>query len=215
MAILPNGINGPFIGRIGNTVGYLDKYGTNIIRGIGEKTSSKGKEFDNQQQTALVTGLLKPVKEFIKVGFRNAPAEKRWDYYSFATSVNKPGAIKGIYPDQEIDYEKVLFSLGNIPPPKNPAVVLNNSILEFSWTSDMDAEGTEADDQIMLIAYFPESMRALQQLSGARRIEQKQTLRLPVFTKETVIMTYMSFISDDRKKLSNSVFTGQVIWDKL
>jgi len=215
MAKIPNGLHGPVTGRVGNGVYYQNKFGTNIYRGIGLKTSSADTELPNQQRTALVTKLLRPVSEFIKVGFHHVPAKKTFNYYTYATSVNKLGAIKGEYPNQEIDYEKVLFSIGNIPLPKAPGVILDNSVLEFSWENDLETDGTSASDQIMLVVYFPASTKAIFMFSGARRSEEKQIVKLPLFTKNMVIETYMSFISDDRKSISNSVHISQLIWDKL
>lgn len=214
MAILTNGINGPATGRIGDLLFYLNKRGQLICRTIGVKTSSKGGELANQKGTALTTALLDSVKEFIKIGFQNIPPDKNWHYYNYATSVNKLNAIKGIYPNQEIDYQKVMFSIGDLPLPKNPKVTLNNSVIDFTWDADMETAGTDRRDQVMLVAYFPESMRSICLASGARRTEETEKLKLPLFTKKAVIETYISFIGDDRKTLSNTVYAGQLIWDK-
>lgn len=212
MATLPDGWNGSIRGRLGNVVWYPDPFGRIICRTIGAKTSSKGGEFGNQKGTELITTLLKPMVDFVRVGFQNVPAGMPWYPYQHASSVNKKNAVKGVFPNQEIDYEKVKFSVGDMPLPINAKVTLKNNTLEFTWDADLETEGNFSRDQVMLVAYFPETHKAINVLSGARRTEEKETIKLPRFTKEVVLETYMSFIGDDRKTLSNSVYTGQVIW---
>jgi len=214
MGILYNGINGAITGKLGGMNTYVDKFGRQIIKTNGKKSYVTKAEKGNQQGTALISEFLNSVKDIIKIGFQNIPAGKKWHYYNHATSVNKKQAIKSIYPTKEIDYEKVMFSAGDIPVPKKPIVTLNNSMLEFTWEADLDTEGTDGRDQIMLIAYFPQNLKSIKLLSGARRTEEKERLQLPLYTKDMVIETYISYLSDDRKKLSDTIYTGQINWNK-
>ncbi|WP_442588442.1 DUF6266 family protein [Pedobacter sp. AW31-3R] len=214
MATLPDGFNGKARGRIRNLVYYTNKWGTLVVRTIGIKNGSKGEEFANQDATALITKVLKPVQPIIKVGFQHPPAGKHWHYYNYASSYNKKNAIKGRYPNQEIDFEKLKFSIGDMPAPLNAQVVLNKNKLEFTWDADLESEGTLSRDQVMLVAYFPETMTASILLSGARRSEEKEVMTLPRFRKRRVIEVYIAFISDDRETVSDSVHIGQLVWDK-
>jgi hypothetical protein len=50
-------------------------------------------------RTALISPFLTTLKEYIRIGFKHTPKPQDWDFYSVATSVNKPGAIKGKYPN--------------------------------------------------------------------------------------------------------------------
>lgn len=214
MATLPDGFNGGPRGKIRNQVYYTNKWGQQIVRTIGIKEGSKGGEFANQDATALITNVLKPLKSFIDLGFQTPPVGKPWSAYNYASSYNKKNAIKGTYPDQEVDYEKLLLSIGDMPLPLNAKVTLRDGVLEFTWDADLETEGNFSRDQVMLSACFPESLKAINLLSGARRVAEKEIIKLPKYTRPQVIETYMAFISDDRKTLSDSVYVGQIIWEK-
>lgn len=214
MAIYENGPFGDFHGRHGNMVFYKLN-GKTVGRTIGvvDPSTYTDNQFAVRQKTTLINPLLKATKAFTRVGFKNTPRVENWDFYSMATSMNNPGAITGKYPDQEIDYSKVILSMGAISAPLHPQVKLINNTLEFNWRADQDNERAHLRDQIMLCAYFPETEKALTLLSGARRNEEKQTLPLPSFTHNMIIETYISFVADDRDDVSNSVYVGRIIWD--
>lgn len=205
------GNSGNMPGRVGNMVYYMLN-GQLVGRTIGkiEKISKKQKEV--RMRTSVLSPFLKPLREFIRIGFKNAEKPQTWTFFSMAISVNNPGAVKGRYPKLEINYGKAILSMGTIAPPKNPEVKLNGKFLEFRWEPDLDAEGADARDQIMLVACFPETMKAMFITSGARRTEGIDRLKLPGFKKDMVIETYMAFNADDRTDVSNSVYTGQLIW---
>ena len=212
MAILKNGINGPVIGKFGNKVAYLLN-GQNIIRGIGIVNHWSDKQLANWIRTAIITDLLNPVLDFVRIGFDSV--KNKYDTaYNSALSLNKKTATKGTYPNVEIDFPKVRFSQGIIPAPKNTLVKLEGNNLFFNWDPDIETSGTGKRDQVMLIAYFPEYKKAISLRSGARRMEGKEQLKLTSFTKQMVIETYMSFIADDRKNVSDSVYCGQVLWQE-
>jgi len=70
-------------------------------------------------RTALISPFLTTLKEYIRIGFKHTPKPQDWDFYSVATSVNKPGAIKGKYPKLKINYKKIILSMGAVAAPKN------------------------------------------------------------------------------------------------
>jgi hypothetical protein len=101
--------SGPLGTLVGKTGGYVSYYrmGQLVTRAIGVVSHWSDKQKAVQMGTALVTCLLGSMKTFIKIGFRNTPKPHNWNYYVKATSVNKLGAIKGIFPNLSIDFEKV------------------------------------------------------------------------------------------------------------
>jgi len=206
-----DGAFGDFQGRMGNMVFYKLN-GKTVGRTIGKVETFTENQKEVHERTSLISPLLNPLMDFIRIGFKNTPKPWGWDFYSVATSLNKPGAIKGKYPDLEINYEKLILSKGDIAPPKNPKVQLNGNSLQFSWDPDTDANHADTRDQVMLVAYFPETTKAVFLTSGARRTEGLDQLNLPSFNEDTIIETYMSFIADDRKDVSNSVYVGQLTW---
>jgi hypothetical protein len=206
-----DGAFGDFSGKMGNYVFYKLN-GKTVCRTIGTVEKITDSQDEVLMRTRVVSPFLKPLKEFIRIGFKNTPKPQDWTFSSMASSVNKPGAVKGKYPNLEMNYEKVIVSLGSIPSPKDPVVSIVDQGLEFKWEPDIEAEGADTSDQIMVLAYFPATNKALFMTSGARRTEGLQVLKLPSLAANTIIETYISYVADDRNDVSNSVYTGQLTW---
>jgi len=212
MGIL-DGAFGDFTGRIGNMVFY--KLNGKIVgRTIGKVDSRSESQEEILMRTSLISPFLTPLKEFIRIGFKHTPKPQDWDFYSVATSLNKPGAIMGKYPKLKINYKKVILSKGNVSPAKDVKVSLSDHQLQFSWKPDLEAKNADASDQVMLVAYFPEMLKAVFVTSGARRSVGTDILQLPTFTERTIIETYISFITDERNDVSDSIYAGRLTWNK-
>jgi hypothetical protein len=211
MAELPNGITGVFIGRIGNIVGYMLN-GKNIIRNIGKSGPHNDNQKANETKLGIISSLAKVLDEFLAFGFKNSKRKAGTSIRSYAIGLNKKVAVKGKYPKQKIDFKKLIVSEGSVAAPKNASVKLNGRNLEFSWEADIDADGADERDQVMLLAYLPEGAKAIKVLSGARRTEEYQKLKLPGSKKDYEIEVYMSYIADDRSAASPSVYLGKHIW---
>ena len=211
MAKVPYGINGPFIGRVGNTIGYILN-GINVIRSIGAFHGEyTPKQLANYQRMGLISSLSKVIQEFLKFGFSSVAVPTKQGHTNHSISINKEKAVKGVYPNQETDFSKLIVAQGTVAVPKNPAVKAANNSLEYSWEADLQAEGAENSDQVMLLAYFPESEKAIVMASGSRRTVEKEILEIPGSEKDRKVETYMAFVSDDRTNASNSVYLGQLI----
>jgi hypothetical protein len=91
----------------------------------------------------------------------------------------------------------------------NAAVSLQNNYLVFSWTADLSYQ--HSSDRVMLLAYAPALDEAVYTLCGAKRRDGRDVLLLPENTwKEKVIEIYFSFVSENRKQCTNSIYLGQV-----
>ncbi|MBB6502711.1 DUF6266 family protein [Pedobacter cryoconitis] len=212
MAILRNGSNDGFIGRSGNTVTYL-RYGKLVKRTIGLRTDKPTVPvLRSRQVTALITALLKPVKSFIAVGFELEGKLKLTSYYTVATSYNRLNAISGTYPEQRIDFTKVLFSRGKMPLTPDASVRRTEKGLIFNWDASFTASGVNGNDQVMLMAYAPGSSGTVFQLNAGRRSEGQAILSIRKRRKPLLLETYISFMSENRKRVSNSIYTGHIIW---
>jgi len=211
MAKVPYGITGPFIGRLGNTIGYMLN-GVNIIRSIGDVHGEKTPlQLANHQRMSLISSLSTAIQEFLKFGFQSVAAPGKQGPTNHSISINKEVAVKGVYPNQETDFTKLIVAQGPIPGPKDPMVKVVDNQLEFQWKADLKAGGADKYDQVMLLAYFPQSKKSIILPSGARRTAEKEILEIPAFDQDTVIETYIAFVADDRMNASNSVYLGQVI----
>ncbi|MBB5619640.1 hypothetical protein HDE69_000678 [Pedobacter cryoconitis] len=131
MAIFRNGSNDGSTGRNGNKVTYL-LYGKLVKRTIGLRTDKPTVPvLISRQVTALTTAFLKPVKEFLTIGFELEGRLNFKSYYNIASSYNRLNAISGSYPDQQIDFTKVLFSQGKMPVIPTALVNITDKGLNF------------------------------------------------------------------------------------
>ncbi|MBB6498986.1 DUF6266 family protein [Pedobacter cryoconitis] len=215
MAILIKDAKNVFVGRVGNTVSY-SLNGQIVKRTIGKSTKKATvSQLSARQQTTVIAKFLNSVLDYINIGFEfEAKRFRTKNAHNLATSYNRRNAIAGTYPDQHINFSKALLSKGKIPVANNISVKVIENGLEFSWDRDSSPSGMKPDDRVMLMAYSPEKKRAICITSGAERSEGAEILVITEFKAPLVLETYVSFISADYKKISNSLYTGQVLWRK-
>lgn len=208
MAISKNGLFGNNKGKIGNLV-YYESLGKNLVRTIGVNLNPPTiPQLASRAEMAVTSRFLKPALEFINVGFGVKAAAELRIPYNLAMSYNKINAITGIYPDLSIDFEKALMSEGDLQTAQDPAVVLTLNGLQFNWLTTPDMAWPELSDQVMLLAYFPSLRKVSFTLYGPERIQGTALLALGTPLLDQYMETYISFISADRKEVSDSVYTG-------
>ncbi|WP_342333312.1 DUF6266 family protein [Pedobacter sp. FW305-3-2-15-E-R2A2] len=216
MGKLINGIFGGFHGRIGNLVGYTLK-GKYIVRKIGKsaKPLTPGRK-SNCQKMTVVNEILSPSLPVIRTGFRLAVAGTDKNEYNEAVSYNKKNAIQGEYPNISLDYTKVLVSMGDLPMAVNPVINQTSKPdeIEFNWEVAADLSIQRYNDRAMLMVYFPELKLTFYHLSGSKRVEGKDILRIDSDYAGERMEAYISFIKDDGQRVSNSVYAGSLNLDR-
>lgn len=209
MGKLLGGINGKVTGSTGGTTAYVLN-GQNVIR-IKERkiTRFSKKQRANQQRMTVLNEFFRPIGPFLKVGFSLAAAGTIRNYHNLATSYNKKHALKGEYPDIEMDYENVLLSTGDLQEAQNPLVEVVNEELKFSW--DLPEPHTEGSlDQVMLLVFGTQSKTAQIILYGVERKTGTAILPISKRMKKEPVETYMSFVSPDRLSVAKSTYTGRI-----
>lgn len=201
----------PFIGKVGNTVTYwLNGQWVKRTIGVFEGPPTV-LQLAARNVLALIASFLKPVKGFIRIGFARAVKDTTLNFHNKATIENKLRALKGEYPDVEIDYAKAIFSLGEMPLTEVKVAMIEAGLV-FSWDPDYQAKGINPTDRVMMIAYCPEKKYAFFEIDGARRKEGSDYLPLLRYSKKVKIHTYVSFISASRTNISTTVYTGEFLW---
>jgi len=156
--------------------------------------------------------LLKPVKDFIMVGFELEAKRSFLNYHNVASECNRLNAITGIYPHQQIDFTKALFSKGKMPVTPGVQVKAIKKGLTFTWDATFAARRIKTNDQVMLLAYEPESLNATFSIYSGKRADGEADLSIRKRRTPVVLETYISFIAQNRKTISDSIYTGQIIW---
>jgi len=204
-----------FTGKTGRTVVYLLN-GKLVKREIGYSTKPPTElQKAGFQITSITSKFLSPFKEVIDLGYKLEAKNTGKTPYNHATSNIRLNAITGSYPEQRIDYPNVLLTKGNKPLTEGLSINAVEDGLLFSWDPAVSDSGRRWNDQAIMVAYIPSMRELFYLLNGARRTEGSDILSIPRFKDTVVIETYISFIAASHKSVSNSVYTGQVIWEGL
>lgn len=209
MAILKNGILGAANGKISNVVTYTLN-DQEIVRSIGvNKKAPTPKQLNNKLQMKAIVDFFNAMDPLLKAGFNPKAKGTTKNYHNLAIAYNKPNALKGFYPEVQIDYPKIIISVGDLPQPVSPAVELVSAGLKFNWSTE-GLTWPDNQDQVMLLAYAPLIKRHTFISSGARRIEGQAVLEITREMRNEVLQVYISFVSEDRQKAADSLYLGQV-----
>ncbi|SMC74641.1 DUF6266 family protein [Pedobacter africanus] len=208
---MKNGLTGHIKGKVGNLVFYTIN-GKQVTRTIGKTTKPPTeKQKQTHAEMAAINKFLKPVLEFISLGFALKAINTGKNAFNLALGYNKKYALQGNCADGiSIDYEKVLLTQGSLCPPLNAAVSPGPQGLNFTWEVQQGTEWPETTDQVMLLAYFPELQKAVYVLAGASRIKGADVLPLQPALLTAHMEVYIAFIAADRKKISDSMYLGKV-----
>lgn len=210
MGKIPNGLLGGLVGTAGPVIGYVLN-GQNIIKArphVNQRRSDLQKA--NSQKMKIVNAFLFNLSPLIKVGFGIAAKGTTKNFYNLAVSYNKKFAVKGEYPEIEMDYPNVLISQGNLLPALNPIVEVVPEGLKFSWDQAHSDDSHRHNDQVMLLAYAPGSGRVRMIRYGAERFEGFETLHITDNMLSEPVETYISFINDERTAVATSIYTGRI-----
>lgn len=207
MGRLKHGILGPVQGKVAHLVGY-ELNGQAVIRAIGrnEKEPSP-KQNNNTAQMAALMKFFSKMDTLLKTGFTPKASGTTLNYHNVAVKLNKPSALKGFYPDVEIDYPKIVISAGDLPQPVSPTMTLENGQIDFTW-STTDLEWPDNTDRVMLLAYSPALDEHEFVYSGAMRHAGKESLKIPAELQSQLMHVYISFVSDDRTRAADSLYMG-------
>lgn len=211
MAKIPNGILGAFLGKAGPVTGYM-RNGQNIIR----SSTSRKDGLITPKRTAQ-RHKMKVCCEFTRAfsgtGFFSKTFPSYGDTgsgYNRATGALMNLAVAGAYPDTHISYPDVLLSLGPLPAAENAAAAVNAAgNLFFSWTDNSGKGTAKANDQVILVAYFPELKQVIFSLQAANRADCQAVLSTGT-VHGYIAQTWMGFLSADESDAANSVYTGTV-----
>jgi hypothetical protein len=205
-----NGALGPVTGKVGNLSCYLSD-GEPRVRTIGHRT---GDLSPLQKRTVtkmtMAIAFFNTMKPFIKAGFSNLAKHTKKNYHNEATSYNLLHAIKIKTGQVYMDFKDVKLSLGQAAAPLNPTVELTDAGLRFSWTNDETLGWPASQDQVMMLAFFPEDMASTYITSGAKRAAGSDILAQVPAQLDRVMEVYMAFIADDRLTVSDSVYLGRI-----
>jgi hypothetical protein len=201
MARYVNGINGPFVGKVGAVVGVM-REGTYYMRSLPKKRTGAptANEAANRRKFALAQAWLQPVKAFVRESFRGYTTRSQ----GFIAA--KSYLLKHAFEGEVINPALVKVSIGDLPLPGNlTAELFEKSAIRFTWDVP-DEVSDNATDQVMLLAYDIDKRIAWYKLYGELR--KNGADELPLHGYRGKLHLYVAFVSADRSRRGESVYVG-------
>lgn len=214
MGKLTNGIFGGFKGKAGPIVGYYLN-GQAHIRARPVKKRFSAAEKRNHAKFKLVQDHLLPIRDLLKIGFKNAYTKTGG--YRGAVSCNRKEALISNGSEFYFDAALLKFSYGDLPGAADASVVLlppdveaQPARFQFTWQSPGN-DCCDDFDQLMVLVYDIENSIAIEiGLEGPFRKQGAYLLDIPeTFTGKTVHV-YIGFVSKERDMQSKSQYLGTV-----
>jgi Family of unknown function (DUF6266) len=209
MAIITQGITGPFSGKVGAVVGYVSR-GKAIMRGRPNISKSRKPSTLQRQQHAkfsLMNKFLGPIIPFLNETKKTVDIDLTG--YNKAFSYNVKNAITGTFPDLIINYSMVLLSRGDLPNVRSAeAESLSPGQITCKWTDNSGTGLARTDDKTFLAVHCPEiNNNWMYGLDLTNRSNGNCVFNAGLFSGRTV-QIYMGFLSSDGKEVSDSLYVG-------
>jgi len=209
MGRLPNGPNGPLIGKLGKMSGAKWK-NLHYVRSLPETSGKPPSDGQRIQRAkfALVSRFLKPMKDLVAFSFNDPDVNMTG--YNRAQSYILKNAVCGVYPGYRIHYPSVLISNGFLPNAILPAAAIgDDGNVVFTWTDNSGMGKASPDDFTLLFVYCEAINQCNHRIGDAIRSRGTVTYNLRLYKGQT-IQTWLAFISADEKDISPGIFTGEI-----
>lgn len=207
MAIVTKGIAGPYVGRLGTSVGYMWK-GKNCVRAYRQHICFPNTEEQLRERSWFV-GMVRFAScatHVLRMGLRRQAAEAGMTEGNYFVMLNKRFFVRE-RGDFTVDYSKLKLSVGPAADVyfREPRFEADETVkVEFEKNSlSLRAMG---DDQVYLYAYAPAVGRGLLSAPVARRSKQL-SIRLPEEWSGLDVHLY-GFVVDRDGRPSNSTYIG-------
>lgn len=210
-------ISGPMMGFSGTVDGFTyspQPNGTTVVKRCNKKSSKPATpaQLAVRADTKLFGETMKPLKEFVKIGYAQEAKENFQNPNNMMVKHCKKACIEGEYPNRQVNFSKVLVTKGVLPMPKKVGVKLVEKGLIFNWSTELVPKTTHQSDQVMMIAFFPELKEVRHMAAGAQRQVGRDLLELKGIENGYHCDVYISFASDDHSAIADSIHLGQFMW---
>lgn len=202
-----SGTTGTKIGRpITYQLGHLT-----VTRTVGEITTPPSEaQLNVRLKIKLSSKFLSPFLDFISIGFALEGLRTRTSAQNQALKQLYKNSFQGTYPHICIDHSQVQLTCGTLPPLINPVMALSENGVRCTWNGELEEEGARWNDQVIILAYCPELEVVEYNCAAAQRHVGEAELSLYVIPKGYFVETYVSVISNQRKDIANSTYTGRL-----
>lgn len=214
MGIVKKGPAAGWSGKVGNQVysQHKDRETTVSEAPVPSSKPATKKQMAARQVTSICGKYLGPLKTFVRVGSHAKSLPAGQTPYNMLVSSVRESALRGKYPNQYIDFSKVLITRGSMSPPQDATVRLIKTGFSFRWNPEIADDDDHYSDHVMVMAYFPLLKKTRYKTCCAERDKGEYILALDGIKKGYTAEIYISFVTDERDRISDSVYLGQLIW---
>lgn len=213
MGKLTKGAMSGLSGSVGDLTYSQQKDGTTTVKSKNKKSDIPltVNQLSFLMDSVIFADFMKPLGSFIYVGYDLEAQIRRLNPYNTMVKCTRKNSLQGIYPDRSVDFSKVLVTKGSLPVTEAFAEMTETGII-FTWETQLIPHNTRHSDQAIMLAYFPELKETRYVTAGAQRFKGNDMLPLAGIKKGYQAEVYISFITDDRRSISDSLYLGQLNW---
>ena len=194
-----------FTGKVGDVVGYEVNGKAYIKRKPVRKAPLTEGELKQINTFIMVQKWVNPISAFLRLGYHGANSGLH--ALNAAKSAIHKKAVDRELP--QVLPELVKVSTGELALAENmDAFLINAAEVSFLWDPQIPIKSSPRD-RIMMLAYNPDAAVAFMELAGPSRSTGIATLPLDSPPAGSYHL-YAAFISEDRRRQSESVYLGVV-----
>nr|WP_121272157.1 DUF6266 family protein [Pedobacter schmidteae] len=212
MGTYKKGVLGPFRGKVGTVIGAIWN-GIHYMRSLPDVSADNPTQaqLNVRARFAMVNEFLKGLKPLIKVGYQQF--NNGTTPMNAASAYHLKNAVTGTSMlNYAIDYQKVMFSVGNLRKPLDTATAATAPAqVDFSWQNNAPAGSTGGTDRASFLVYSPAKKEFVVLSDAAARSALTYVLQLPPEFSGDTVECWMAFTSVDGKEVSDSVYVAQQI----
>jgi hypothetical protein len=209
MARLNQGITSSGKGIVGNIIMY-EMYGRSYLRSrpSAYKDKKSKSQLAQRQRLKLVQKILLCINPLLRITMKEIAIGR--SAYHTALSLNVKQAIKGEYPDQFIDPEKVILSQGNLTVPEKVSATKTDEgiLLEWSVEDARNGNNNPSDNLIWCMKDLDTFAFADYGITTAKRSGGKHIVPVPSINKPVDI--WVIFRNERETEISNTKWVGRI-----
>lgn len=189
---------------------YSKNLDTHYVRSNpGTRKAPNEKEANTRNSFGSLTwGFVNPIKPFLNLSYMEVAKGKR-SLQAARSYLIKNALERDAKNNSTIIPSRMLMSRGSLALSDNIEVAFSDGNLNFTWSPQGAPRPSANDDQLMLMAYNVEAGEAATSLGAASRHQGHASLEVSSLPAGTMHV-YLSFISLDRSRASDSVYLGEV-----
>lgn len=207
MAIVPNGITGPFIGRVGTVVGYMWK-GRNCMRSYVAHIHYPNTAEQQLERNWFVNMVrfASSARQALKLGLREKAAAAGMTEGNFFVMMNKAFFVRSDG-QVNVDYSRLKIASGSAADVYfHPARFEENEVVTVDFEKNSMSLRASGDDSVYLYIYAPGLGEGCLSAPAPRR-SKKVSVSLPQWWAGQEVHVY-GFVVDKEGRPSLSTYVG-------